>query len=140
MTPTTQAEINKLINLEPEILYELVEELTLALEGEEMKNGYVYLMQYPSGFYKIGFSKIPLNRQYQLEYDDKNLEVKVEVVHIIQTDDMKRLERDIANLFNHSSTYIGREMWNLSQEDLFQFCSIRKAWYKNLGPKHLSIF
>jgi len=134
-----QEELDKLLDLEPEILLELMEELTLAL-GDKIMKGYVYLMKYDTGYYKLGFSKNPSNRKSELARSQQGQEVQVEIVHLIETDNMARLEQETASKFSLRSLLVGNEMWALSQADLDMFCSINSCYYGEKDVRFLPLF
>ena len=117
-----------------------IEKDVVSLEKREVMKGYVYLMKFGTGFYKIGFSNRPVRRQKEKARNEQGLSVEVSIVHIIDTDDMDRLEKDVAKLFNLSSTYIGAEMWDLTPGDLAKFCSVGNVIYGDLFSKGMKIF
>ena len=131
-------EFDRLTKLEPELLEDLLSELYAYLEAP--MSGYVYLMYYETGYYKLGFAKSPPSRKKQLRGAQQELDIKVEIIHIIETDDMRRLEKETAAIFNSTSKVVGNEMWNLSQEDIDMFCSFATCFYGQKGSSWIKLF
>lgn len=77
------------------------------------RNGYVYLIQSPTGAYKIGKSNNPDDRVHTFEV---KLPFEIEYICKIRTDDMHRLESDLHWKF--SEKRINGEWFNLSPDDV----------------------
>lgn len=80
------------------------------------KSGFVYLMRSKNDKYKIGFSKDPKKRLKSLQNDTP---FELECLRVIQTDDMKGLERDMHEYYK--SKRVAGEWFDLSQEDISYF-------------------
>lgn len=76
-------------------------------------SGYIYLMPSPLGVYKIGLTTNPTQRK---RHFTTMLPFDVEFIALIQSDDIKRLERQLHTKFK-SKHYKG-EWFHLSQEDV----------------------
>lgn len=113
-------------------IQDINDDILLFLNGETMpKRGYVYLMRYNTGFFKIGFSDTPPRRQNQLWGNP-------EVIHVIETDDMIRFENWVhARLDNRR---IGQEIFDLTQQDIEAFIAIKNVFYEGQALRHLSLF
>lgn len=75
--------------------------------------GYVYLLQSPSGYYKIGRTSNPDDRIGTFHV---KLPFEVEYIAVIQTDDMHELERQLHEQFAHRR--VNGEWFNLSADDV----------------------
>lgn len=86
--------------------------------------GYVYLAHADTGHYKIGYSVDPQNR---IKHFDTQMPVKVEIVHTIQTDDMRRLEKKLHERFE--SQRVTGEWFDLGEDDVGFITSIGEMRY-----------
>lgn len=77
------------------------------------KPGYVYLIQSENGQYKIGKSNNPSQR---CKIFGLKLPFKVELIHLVKTDDMSKLETELHKHF--ASQRINGEWFSLSPEDI----------------------
>lgn len=75
--------------------------------------GYVYLLQSPTGAYKIGRSRDPQSR---LRTFQVKLPFEVSYVAVIQSENMYSLERELHNRFEQQR--VNGEWFNLSPEDV----------------------
>jgi hypothetical protein len=85
--------------------------------------GYVYLIRSDSGHYKIGRTKNPDNR---IETFKLQLPIEVEYEHLVKSDDMVTLERDLHARFE--AKRINGEWFDLEPEDVI--------YIKSLGINH----
>lgn len=76
-------------------------------------DGFVYLLQSPTGVFKIGHTKNPNNR---LQTFNVKLPFEVEYICVIQTLDMRALERELHTHF--STQRINGEWFKLTPEDV----------------------
>lgn len=90
----------------------------------QRKGGYVYLAHADTGHYKIGYSVDPQNR---IKHFDTQMPVKVEIVHTIQTDDMRRLEEELHGRFE--SQRVTGEWFDLGEDDVGFITSIGEMRY-----------
>ena len=83
-----------------------------------MKPGYVYLMRDSIGRHKIGFSINPDQRikSVRIEVGDP----AVELVHVIKTDDMIKLEK-LLHMANHGC-HVEGEWFRLDEPTVDEFC------------------
>lgn len=102
----------------------------LALEAEmcqeaiqlSKNSGYVYLIQSPTGSYKIGRTKDPSNRMKTFTV---KLPFEVDYVCVIETADMYRLEGDLHLRFN--SKRVNGEWFRLEPQDVEHIKSLAGA-------------
>lgn len=80
------------------------------------KEGYVYLAKSSTGHFKIGHSKNPWER---IKHFDTIMPVRVEMVHLIWCDDMKRAEKHLHRMLE-PYRYIG-EWFMLDDRHVFTF-------------------
>lgn len=79
----------------------------------QVRAGYIYVIQSQSGEYKIGLSETPKKRISKLEV---KLPFDIEVIHLIQTDDMHRLESSLHMTFE--AKRVRGEWFALDSEDV----------------------
>lgn len=90
-----------------------MKEKTIAAKRQTASPGYVYLIQSPSGAYKIGRSKNPENR---LKTFGVKLPFEVEYIAIIRTSDMYALESDLH--IRYSDKRVNGEWFALAPADV----------------------
>lgn len=88
-------------------------EYTPGSKKRKVTPGYVYLVQSPTGAYKIGKAKDPSNRQKTF---DVKLPFEVEFIALIQSDDMRKLEAELHAQF--ADKRVNGEWFNLTPEDV----------------------
>lgn len=82
-------------------------------KGRKGRKGYVYLLKSPSKAYKIGLSSNPEQR---LKNFGIQLPFEVQFEHLISTNNMYRLEKELHTKF--ASKRINGEWFNLSDDDV----------------------
>ncbi len=82
--------------------------------GKRATDGYVYLVKAVDGSYKIGKTVNPKSRKRTF---DVRLPFKVEYVHVIQTDDMGKLEKALHTRFA-AKRLSGSEFFALDDADV----------------------
>lgn len=92
---------------------EVAEKQTKAPASRRTKLGYVYLLQSPTGAYKIGVASNPTKRIERLEV---KLPFEIEPVCVIQTDDMYGLEKALHRQF--ADKRVNGEWFRLSNDDV----------------------
>ena len=92
----------------------------------KIKPGYVYLLQSPTGTYKIGKTTNPENR---LRTFGVKLPFEVEYICLIKTKNPKETESELHNKF--SDKRMGGEFFKLSNEDIEYVKSLSEESYKN---------
>ena len=81
-------------------------------------SGYVYLIQSPTGYYKIGRTRNPDDR---LATFSIKLPFEVEYKHLIKTDDMFTLEAELHR--RYADCRVSGEWFQLSDEQVAEICS-----------------
>lgn len=82
-------------------------------------SGYVYLIQYPSGCYKIGRSKSPTSRFLQLQRTSPQ---RLYLLHTVWTRDMVALEKALHQQYGTKKDRRG-EYFRLSEDDVIKIAS-----------------
>lgn len=95
-----------------------------SLPSRVQRTGYVYLAYADTGHYKIGLSVDPRSR---IKHFDTKMPVEVKLVHVIETDDMQRLEGELHR--RYEGQRVTGEWFELSQDDVAFIQSIKSRDY-----------
>jgi hypothetical protein len=87
--------------------------------GKRDTDGYVYLLEAVGGFYKIGKTVNPKSRKRTFGV---KLPMAVEFKHLIHTDNMHKLEKDLHRLF--AAKRLRGEFFDLTPADVEFICSL----------------
>lgn len=97
-----------------------------AARAIERRKGYVYLLKGDKGTHKIGRTSNPNSRVKTFGVE---LPFDVDYVHLIQTDDMYRLESELQVMYNHKN--IRAEWFALDEQDIAAICAIQSPFNFN---------
>jgi hypothetical protein len=103
---------NFITKLDAERAREQKKDAKLAKRAANAK-GHVYLLAATTGDYKIGRSKNPPSRAKQIGV---KMPFGVELIHVIHTDDMRKLESELHTRF--AEKHVNGEWFSLSPEDV----------------------
>lgn len=82
--------------------------------------GYVYLVQSPTTYYKIGRTVNPADRMKTFKV---TLPFEVEFKHLIKTNDMYTLERDLHT--KYAARRVNGEWFALTEDDVAEICAMK---------------
>ena len=104
---------NEMSRREMKQIKEQVKEYNRALRPNEKRPGYVYLIQSPTGMYKIGRTANPDDRMKTFSI---KLPFEVQYVCLIQAENMFALERELHGYFEHKR--VNGEWFDLKPHDV----------------------
>jgi hypothetical protein len=119
VSPAAIAELKYYLDLEEERRRAVQRQQPAPTKKRRKVGGYVYLLNSPSNYYKIGRSKDPHSRKATF---DIKLPFEVEFEHIIKTNDMIELEEQLHLRFAHCR--VNGEWFDLSADDVAYIKSI----------------
>lgn len=103
---------------------ERAEKVRLAKIGKSQRkprqrDGFVYLLQSPTGTYKIGHTSDPKDRRKTF---DVKLPFEVEYLHLIPSNNMRALETELHERYAHCR--VGGEFFALTPTDVSEICAM----------------